>query len=241
MTDKDSVHLLLADLVEEPPPVAIDVDEQIRRGQRRRLRHLVTVGVAAASVPVVLLGAFLAIRPTDEQPVTAATPTASASSPRENSATSTESSRALLAEMQQLIPEIRQLDKPTLYDYEFRQGPAEREIVAGADRIYEGIGQITVDIRVSSKSATRQPCSVRPNFEPCTRITSFPDGTTAYLWTYTVPATVGRAYEVQLIKADGTGVSVSSAAQRPKNAAMPDAPLSLDRVLEIARQIKTTP
>ena len=59
--------------------------------------------------------------------------------------------------------------------------------------------------------------------------------------TYTVPATAGHAYCVTLGGPDGTGVSVSSAAYRPEDADMPDAPLSLDRVLEIARQITVTP
>jgi hypothetical protein len=85
------------------------------------------------------------------------------------------------------------------------------------------------------------PCTPGSSGEPCTRIEKLPGGSTAYLRTYTVPNTVGHAYEVTLVKPDGTGVSVSSAAYRPEHADMPDAPLSLERVLEVARQITVTP
>jgi steroid delta-isomerase-like uncharacterized protein len=156
-------------------------------------------------------------------------------------ATSTERSRALLDEVRRLVPEIGQLDRPRLFDFEFAHGPDTRQVTAGADRTYPGVGQITVHIAVSSRGEWRLPCTGLTGGEPCTRIEKFPDGSTAYLRTYTVPATVGHAYDVTLVKPDGTGVSVSSAAYRPEGAEMPDAPLSLDRVLEIARQITVTP
>jgi predicted ester cyclase len=155
--------------------------------------------------------------------------------------TSTARSRALLDEVRRLVPEIGQLDRPRLFDFEFAHGPDTRQVTAGADRTYPGVGQITVHIAVSSRGEWRLPCTGLTGGEPCTRIEKFPDGSTAYLRTYTVPATVGHAYDVTLVKPDGTGVSVSSAAYRPEGAEMPDAPLSLDRVLEIARQITVTP
>jgi hypothetical protein len=73
------------------------------------------------------------------------------------------------------------------------------------------------------------------------RAGQFLDGSTAYLRSYVVPDTGGYGYDVTLVKPDGSGVSVSSAADRPEHADMPDAPLSLGRVLEIARQITVTP
>jgi hypothetical protein len=73
------------------------------------------------------------------------------------------------------------------------------------------------------------------------RAGQFLDGSTAYLRSYVVPDTGGYGYDVTLVKPDGSGVSVSSAAYRPAHADMPDAPLSLGRVLEIARQITVTP
>jgi hypothetical protein len=155
--------------------------------------------------------------------------------------TSTERSKALLDEVRRLVPEIDQLDRPRLFNFEFAHGPDQRQVTAGADRIYPGAGQITVHIAVSSRGEWRLPCTGRTGGEPCTRIEKFADGSTAYLRTYTVPDTVGHAYDVTLVKPDGTGVSVSSAAYRPEDAEMPDAPLSLDRVLEIARRITVTP
>lgn len=154
---------------------------------------------------------------------------------------STERSRALLEEVIRLIPEIDDLDRPRLFDFEFAPGPERRQVAAGADRTYPGLGQITVHIAVSSPGEWRLPCTPGSSGEPCTQIEEFPDGSTAYLATYTVPDTVGHAYAVTLVKPDGTGVSVSSAAYRPEHADMPDAPLSLERVLEVARQITITP
>jgi predicted ester cyclase len=161
--------------------------------------------------------------------------------PMKRTDTSTARSRALLDEVRRLVPEIGQLDRPRLFDFEFAHGPRTRQVMAGADRTYPGIGQITVHIAVSSQGEWRLPCTGPTGGEPCTRIEEFPDGSTAYLRTYTVPATVGHGYDVTLVKPDGTGISVSSAAYRPEGADMPDAPLSLDRVLEVARQITVTP
>lgn len=114
-------------------------------------------------------------------------------------------------------------------------------MTAGADRTYPGVGQVTVNIAVSSPGAWRLPCTPGSSGEPCTRIEQFPDGSTAYLRSYVVPDTVGHCYAVTLVKPDGIGVSVTSVANRPEHADMPDAPLSLDRVLEIARQITVVP
>ncbi|TWD80020.1 putative ester cyclase [Kribbella amoyensis] len=154
---------------------------------------------------------------------------------------STERSKALLDEVVRLVPEIDEMDRPRLFDFEFAHEPRKRQVIAGADRTYPGLGQITVHIAVSSPGRWRLPCTPGSTGDPCTRIEDFADGSTAYLRTYTVPGTVGHAYDVTLVKPDGTGISVSSAAYRPEHADMPDAPLSLDRVLEIARQITITP
>jgi hypothetical protein len=72
------------------------------------------------------------------------------------------------------------------------------------------------------------------------RAGQFLDGSSAHLRRYVVPDTGGYGYDVTLVNPDGSRVSVSSAAYRPAHAGMPDAPLSLDRVLEIARQITVT-
>ncbi|WP_432944933.1 ester cyclase [Kribbella sp. CA-253562] len=150
---------------------------------------------------------------------------------------STERSRALLEEVVRLIPELD--DRSRLFDFEYAlEG---RRVTAGAERTYPELGRITVHIAVGAPGAWRLPCTPGSSVEPCTRIEQFPDGSTAYLRSSIVPNTVGHCYSVTLVKPDGTGVSVSSLAYRPEHADMPDAPLSLDRVLEVARQITVTP
>jgi predicted ester cyclase len=152
---------------------------------------------------------------------------------------STERSRALLEEVVRLIPELD--DRARLFDFEYALGQEGRRVTAGADRTYPGLGQITVHIAVASPGAWRLPCTPGSSGDPCTRIEQLPDGSTAYLRSSIVPDTVGHSYAATLVKPDGIGVSVSSSAYRPEHADMPDAPLSLDRVLEIARQITVTP
>jgi len=250
MTEKSQIHTLLADLADQPSPVDIDVDRQIQLGRRRHRRRLTAaLCTAGIAVPAVLVGGVLTLRPSPgtDAPAVAATPSVSPVTPStirlpgEEAVRSTETSKALLAEVGRLIPELAQLEGARQFDMEMRRGD-KRSIHAGTDLIYEGQGggQVTVSVVVASKGEWRA-CKSLTGFEPCTRIEKLPDGSTAYLRTYIVPSTIGHAYEVTLAKPDGTGVTVSSAAYRPKGSQAPDAPLSLDRVLEIALQITIKP
>jgi predicted ester cyclase len=235
-TDIPDLHVTIEELVAEGDKVAVAwaaeathramPDDLASNRKVRRFRGLALYRLADGKIAELVAG---------RSPLSSAAPGGL------RTTGSTERSRALLSEVTRLVPEIGLLDRPRMFDFEDALGTGRRQVIAGAERTYPGVGQITVHIAVSPPGEGRLPCTGEAGNEPCTRIEKLPDGSTAYLRTYTVPATVGHAYECGLVRRDGTVVSVSSAAYRPEGAKMPDAPLSLDRVLEIARLITTTP
>jgi hypothetical protein len=240
MTEKDQIHTLLADLAGEDPPVDIDLDQQIRLGRRRNRYRTAALCVTAVAVPAVLLGGILTLRP-DNTGSTAPAATTNSSPPLPNRTVtkpdvqSTTKSQALRAQVLKFIPEIRQTPGGRIFDMEF--GDPMGSIHAGADWIWqEQANQVTISV-VVARRGTEVPCG-GPN--RCTQIRTLPDGSTAYLSTYIVPNSEGHSYDVRLDRPDGTSVSVSSSALKPKGAKH-DAPLSLNRVLEIAQQITVKP
>jgi hypothetical protein len=75
--------------------------------------------------------------------------------------------------------------------------------------------------------------------EHCTDIRQLADGSTAYLHEYDVPRG-GHSYDVRLVRADKVEVYVGSGASIPPGDSH-RAPLSLERVLEIAQAITVMP
>jgi hypothetical protein len=252
MSEKDQIHTLLTDLADQDPPVDIDLDRQIKRGQRRVRRRTVTISVAALAIPVLLVGGIVTFRPDgdrSEPPVAGpGTPTATTPGvtprtvrlPGKSKVESTEQSRALLDQVKSVIPELSYLPGGRLYDMEMVLG-SEDTLHAGSDWIWpEPAAQVTVDVEVGRRGTVPRVCEGKTGINACTEIKHLPDGSTAYLHTYIVPGGTGHAYDVRLDRADGISVTVSSAAIKPKDAKN-DAPLSLARVLEIARKITVKP
>jgi hypothetical protein len=258
MTEKDQIHTLLADLAGEDPPVDIDLDRQIQRGRRRGRWRTASFAVAAVAVPAVLVSGFLAFRPdngrSDAPVADPGTPWTTAKPPSVRTTTlppggkvpggkqtsaSTEKSRALRAQFVALVPEIADTPGGRLFDMEFIGGPRS-STHAGADWQWPDGNQVTVDIVVGRRGNVPPECTGTTGSTPCTEVRHLPDGSIAYLHTYTVWGGDGHAYAVRLDRADGVSVSVSSAAQKPKGAKH-DAPLSLKRVLEIAQKVTVKP
>jgi len=242
MTERDQIHTLLADLAGQDPPVDIDLDRQIERGRAKVRRRTITVCVAAVALTAVAVGGIVTFRPdTDRSQAPAtrpSTPTAPATSRDEGSSGSTELSHALLAQLQSLAPELAQTPGYRLYDM---QDSAEGPIHASFDWIWTAPpNQVTVAVDVGRRDSVRPVCDWPKGSTPCKEARHLPDGSIAYLNTYIVPDTVGHAYDVRLDRPDGISVTVTSAAYKLKGAKH-DAPLSLERVLEIARKITVKP
>jgi len=267
MTEKDQIHTLLADLAGEDPPVDIDLDRQIERGRRRVRRRSFTTGVAALAVAAVTVGGIATFRSDgdrSEPPVAGqGTPTADPTRPTPSSIRlpdgtvvtpvqrgetpfgnfsddSTEGSRALLAQVRSVIPELADTPGARLYDMEMVLG-TEDTLHAGADWIWpKEANQVTVDVEVGRHGTVPPVCDGKTGRNACTEVRQLPGGSTAYLHAYIVPGTQGHGYGVRLDRPDGFSVSINSAAQKSKGAKH-DAPLSLERVLEIAQQITVKP
>ena len=252
MTEKDQIHTLLADLAGEDPPVDIDLDRQIKRGQRRVRLRTAAVWVAALAIPAVLVGGIVTLRPdgnrSDAPVASPGTPTgklpdgvvSTIRKPGKQNVASTELSRALLAEVRKVIPELAATPGARLYNMEMMLG-TEDTLHAGADWVWpKPANQVTVDVEVGRHGTVPPVCDGMTGRNRCTEVRRLPGGSTAYLHTYIVPATQGHAYDVRLDRPDGFSVTVSSAALKPKGATH-DAPLSLERVLEIAQRITIRP
>jgi hypothetical protein len=246
MTEKDQIHTLLTDLAGEDPPVDIDLDRQIERGQRRVRRRTAAVCVAALAIPAVLVGGIVTLRPdgnrSDAPVASPGTPTTPSTvrPPGKEKVASTEGSRALLAQVRSVIPELADTPGARLYDMEMVLG-TEDTLHAGADWIWpKEANQVTVDVEVGRHGTVPPVCDGKTGRNACTEVRQLPGGSTAYLHAYIVPGTQGHGYGVRLDRPDGFSVSINSAAQKSKGAKH-DAPLSLERVLEIAQQITVKP
>jgi hypothetical protein len=262
MNENDQIRTLLADLADDAPPMDIDVDRQMQRGRRRHRRRIVTSAVTVVAASAALLGGLSALRP-DGTP--AEVPVAGTTTDHllPSNVRSTEKSRALLAEFERLTPELAPLGK---HAFDFQTG--QRSLVAGGDWSYtvkDRSTRVTVSVQVgvhkgdggtsvppSCQGSNRTPtcvtdngahvpkvCETKTGPNACTDIRKLPDGSTAYLHEYDV-AGGGHSYDVRLVRTDKVEVYVGSGA-----ATVPGdthtAPLSLTRVLEIARGITVTP
>ena len=247
MNEKDQIHTLLTDLAGQDPPVDIDLDRQIHRGQARVRRRTAAACVAALAIPAVIVGGIVTLRPdaggSDAPVASPGTPTDTPRTmrlPGKEKVASTASSKALLAEVRRLIPELAETPGGRLYDMEMAIGD-EDTLHAGSDWIWpKEQNQVTVDVEVGRHGSLRGPCDGMTGANTCTEVRHLPDGSTAYLHAFIVPGTVGHGYAVRLDRPDGISVSVSSAAQKSKSAKH-DAPLSLARVLEIAQKVTVKP
>lgn len=260
MNEKDQIHTLLTDLAGQDPPVDIDLDRQIQRGQTHVRRRTAATCLAALAIPAVIVGGIVTLRPnTNGSNAPAAGPgtpvvtvrlpdgtVTTMPSPNARlpfgkaSSDSTQKSRALLTQFRSLAPELAETPGFRLFDMRDIGGPTDGAIHAGYDWIWEGeANQVTVGVVVGPRGKVPPVCDRTTGPEPCNEIRHLPDGSTAYLRSYLVPGG-GHSYEVLLVHPDGTSVSVFSAAQKPKGAKH-DAPLSLARVLEIAQKITVKP
>ena len=261
MNEKDQIHTLLTDLAGQDPPVDIDLDRQIQRGQARVLRRTVTLCVAAVAVSAVAVGGIVTFRPdtngSDAPAAGPSTPTAPVTLPDGTTVTplqsgqppsfatassgSTEKSRALLAQFQSLAPELAQTPDARIFDEQAIGRSGEGPIRAGFDWVWPAdANQVTVVVEVGRRGTVTPVCDGKTGPNRCTEVRKLPDGSTAYLHAYSPPGTVGHGYDVRLDRPDGFSVSISSAAYKLKGAKH-DAPLSLERVLEIARKITVKP
>jgi hypothetical protein len=252
MTEKDQIHTLLADLAEEDSPVDIDLDRQIRRGRRRAHRHTAGLCVTAVTVPAVLLGGILALRPAvDGDSQAAGTPsntvatTVQTSRPIAENTRSTAKSRALLAQLRQLTPELWQGPgkgkgyKP--YDYEVSKS-AMSPGVLHATLVWSvlKVSQFTVGVDVGHESKVNQQTCGTSSTPKCTEVRHLADGSIAYLRHSPIPNN-GYDDQVSLKRPDGILINVHNAADLVQGMVMLDVPLNLERLLEIARQVTVMP
>jgi hypothetical protein len=174
MTEKDQIHTLLADLAGEDPPVDIDLDRQIQRGQRRVRRRTVAICLTALAVPVIFAGGIVALRPdsnrSDAPAADSGTPTVSSTTPRmEEHTGSTEKSRALLAQVRSVIPELADTPGARMYDMEMVLG-TEDTLHAGADWLWP---KELIKSRSTSRSGATALCyrcaTARPARTPAPR------------------------------------------------------------------------
>ncbi len=153
----------------------------------------------------------------------------------------TKKSKALRAQVVTLIPELAQTPGGRLFDMEEVGGPDDGTVHAGSDwRWPAQANQVTVDVVVGRRGHVSPVCDGATGSTPCTEVRRLPNGSTAYLHAFTVFGGTGHGYSVRLDRSDGISVTVDSAAQKPKDATH-DAPLSLERVLEIAQKITCNP
>jgi hypothetical protein len=261
MNEKDQIHTLLTDLAGQDPPVDIDLDRQIERGQARVRRRTVTLCVAAVAVSAVAVGGIVTFRPdangSDAPAAGPSTPTAPVTLPDGTTVTplqsgqppslgpassgSTEKSRALLTQFRSLAPELTRTPDARIFDEQEIGRTGEGPIHAGYDWVWPAdANQVTVAVDVGRRGTVPPVCDGRTGPNRCTEVRKLPDGSTAYLNAYTPPGTFGHCYDVRLDRADGFSITVSSAAYKLKGAKH-DAPLSLKRVLEIAQKITVKP
>jgi hypothetical protein len=156
---------------------------------------------------------------------------------------STEKSRALRAEMERLVPEIRAIEGARTFDWyeSVRFGPTakrpDRECLrAGSDRSGgDAESQVTLVIEVGTKTSLVPTCSGLTGINRCTEIRKLPGGAIAYLKRYSIPETLVQGTGVTLDRPDGVRINVwngtiSEDGQQPT-------PLDLARVLEVAQGV----
>jgi hypothetical protein len=255
MTEKDQIHTLLADLAGQDPPVDIDLDRQIHRGQARVRRRTVSLCVAAVAVTAVAVGGIVTFRPDtngSNAPAAGRTtpapaiPTWATTNLRSLPHTTpdlipTDRSRALLAQVKSVVPEFADLPEAKFLNFEVGTG-ADASLNTSAIWTYPGDNEVSITVDVGPRDSAAPVCEGTTGINACTEIRQLPDGSTAYLLSSLSPTKSdnGHAYLVRLDRPDGISVNVSSAAMKPIGTEH-DAKLSLARVLEIAQKITVKP
>lgn len=259
MTEKDQIHTLLADLAGEDPPVDIDLDRQIHLGRRRTRHRTIALCVTAVAVPAVLLGGVLTLGPDGDAigpsagpgtpslkpPTPSKLPTAAVRDLApwvqwDNPGRSTEKSRALGAELEQLVPEIRAIKGARSFDRQPSvKGQPVEFLAAGVDLTIPDVKTVTLSLEVGAKANMVPQCEGRTGVNACTEIRKLPGGVTAYLKKYSIPDTKVQGVGVTLDRPDGTRVNFWNGTMS-KDGKLPT-PLDLARVLEVAQQVTVRP
>jgi hypothetical protein len=270
MSEKDQIHTLLTELAGEDPPIDIDLDRQIQRGQRRVRRRTVTLCVAAVAVSAVAVGGIVTFRPdangsdapiaSPGTPTTAVTlpdgtvvtpvqrgeaPTFTPTTPATPRKTLRDGQRSSTAQSRALLVQLRAL-VPELTSPPGVKLWDEESVLRGVAFLDAGgrwdYPGNTVDIHVSvgPQSQVEPVCEGTTGINACTEIRHLPDGSIAYLHGYILQNTLGHSYEVRLDHPGGLRVSIDNVAWKTKPG-QHDAELGLERVLEIARKITVRP
>ncbi len=245
------LRTMLARLVDEPPPVDIDLDRQIAEG-RRRVRRRNLLGGLAGLVVLGLFGglvASLALQTADgPQPADELGPSDPIKPPVISfQDASTARSQALASQFAQAVaPEIARVPGAVLKDRERLNpdGTPAGWLWAGASWRYPaGRAANSVDLTVEVVNAgglVPRVCEgmETPPADRCSEVRKLADGSTAFI--RDSAALGGHQYSVRLVRPNGTQVVVFSGAQMPPGSTH-DAPIGRDRVVEIAQQITVTP
>ncbi|MEN3360794.1 MAG: hypothetical protein V7637_4776 [Mycobacteriales bacterium] len=271
----DELHGALADLVGSVP-VSIDVDRQIARGRRRRrLRRLTAAGatvaaVCAAAIAVATVTAPAggtrqpaATQPPRPAPATPTTPAPPSQTVRPPAAAghvpdtvhrTSARSRALLAQLRQLAPELRPIAGGVYSDDERWTDGVPHGLSADVmwqyppDRI-QGASDVQIQLMVTAGTFHGpEVCQsvTAPLEERCTDVRRLPDGSTAYLRDVNLYGGVpvpdrssgDLVREVRLVRADGVEVWLKATAEGPVQHPVP---LDLARVLQIADNVTVFP
>jgi len=286
-TDTDQVRTLLADHVQGDPPVALDVDDVVTRGRRRVRRRTAAVCAAAVLVPAIAFGGALTLAPVaSDRSQVATTPgpdlpgepiegkpslpqvkaefvadlPGTPESLNTNAPIEAHSpkSRALLAQLRNLIPEMRKHPEMKAGDSPWTDGNEltphltaswsirQTDEAAVRKRIQEtgmSINSVGVEMGARDKGIGVPGCWKGDDYQ-CSGARRFPDGSIAlykeFRSEYQGSGEMTHSYSVNLIRPDGTEIHVYSEVvyqpDRPRNAL-----LSLPRLMQIARGITVTP